>query len=114
MASKKVLVFHIFQDRKWECHRLLKKNSKKIGFGIGLDKLPKAQWTLALRTLTQSTPLVHSITCISLENDISTARALRVTDFTLTFYLEIGEIIRLFQYQLFLRQAQDCFCDQIF
>ena len=42
-------------------------------------------------------------TCISLENDISTARFLRVKDFTLTFYLEISEIPRLFWDQNFLR-----------
>ena len=37
-----------------------------------------------------------SKTCISLENNISIARTLRVIDFTLTFYLEICEIPRLF------------------
>ena len=38
----------------------------------------------------------QSITCFSLENVISTAKTLRVIDFTLTFYLEICEIPRLF------------------
>ena len=38
----------------------------------------------------------QSITCFSLENVISTAKTLRVIDFTLTFYLEICEIPTLF------------------
>ena len=38
----------------------------------------------------------QSVTCISLENNVSTAGALRVIDCTLTFYFEICEIPRLF------------------
>ena len=39
----------------------------------------------------------QSVTCISLENNVSTARTLRVTDCTCTFYLEICKIPRLFR-----------------
>ena len=49
----------------------------------------------AIETLYE-TKSFQSVTCISLENDISTARTLRVIDCTLTFYLEICEIPRLF------------------
>ena len=49
----------------------------------------------AIETLYE-TKYFQSITCISLENDISTARTLREIDWTLTFYLEKCEILRLF------------------
>ena len=49
----------------------------------------------AIETLYE-TKSFQIVTFISLENDISTARTLRVIDCTLTFYLEICEIPRLF------------------
>ena len=49
----------------------------------------------AIETLYE-TKSYQSVTCISLENDISTVRTLRVIDCTLSFYLEICEIPRLF------------------
>ena len=54
----------------------------------------------AIETLYE-TKSFQSVTCISLENDISTARSLRVIDRTFTFYLEICEIPRLFLDQNF-------------
>ena len=42
------------------------------------------------------TKYFQSVTCISLENGISTARTLKVLDCTLTFHLEICEMPRLF------------------
>ena len=47
----------------------------------------------AIETLYE-TKSFKSKTCISLENNISIARTLRVIDFTLTFYREICEIPR--------------------
>ena len=38
----------------------------------------------------------QSVTCISLENNVSTARTLRVIECTLTFYLEICDLPRPF------------------
>ena len=52
---------------------------------------------------------IFSIICISSENDISAAETLRVTDFKLTFYLEICEIQRLFWDQIFRYQYWDFF-----
>ena len=49
--------------------------------------------------------LVH----ISLENDISLARALIVINFTLTFYIEICKIPRLFSSPIFLRSTPGVF-----
>ena len=51
----------------------------------------------------------QSITCFSLENVISTAKTLRVIDFTLTFYLEICQIPRLFLRPKFSRPIQRLF-----
>ena len=48
----------------------------------------------------------QSVTCISLEDDILTATTLRVINCTLTFYLEICEIPKLF-----LRPSQKLFWD---
>ena len=49
----------------------------------------------AIETLYE-TKSFQSVTCISLENDTSTAITLRVIDCSLTFYLELCEIARLF------------------
>ena len=49
----------------------------------------------AIETLYE-TKSFQSVAAISLENNVSTARTLRVIDCTLTFYLEICEIPRLF------------------
>ena len=62
----------------------------------------------AIETLYE-TKSFQIVTFISLENDISTARTLRVIDCTLTFYLEICEIPRLFW-----DHYRDFFWDQIF
>ena len=52
---------------------------------------------------------------ISMENDISRARALRAIDFTLNFYHEICEIQRLFWWtKTFETNTETFFWDQIF
>ena len=53
----------------------------------------------AIETL-HETKSFQSVTCISLENNVSTARTLKLIDCTLTFYLEICELPRLFLSQI--------------
>ena len=66
------------------------------GFGnVSRSILRPIIFKTAIETLCE-TKSFQSVTCISLENDISTARTLRIIDCTLTFYLEICELPRLF------------------
>ena len=59
----------------WQC---IKTNRETKIFETGIETL-------------YETKSFKSITCISLENDISIARTLKVIYFTLTFYVEICE-----------------------
>ena len=66
------------------------------GFGnVSRSILRPIIFKTAIETLCE-TKSFQSVTCISLENDISTAKTLRKIDCPLTFYLEICETPILF------------------